>query len=108
MATLLWERILDLIGKTNNNRLYSEKIWLIFSVFLFAVDYLFKIRFTFIYRMNHVHRRMNIKGGDDKMQNVSYLKSQDLQVTHTLQKITFSTKYALWLEERTLKSWNKQ
>ncbi|EGP5131662.1 hypothetical protein ED176_13730 [Enterococcus faecium] len=46
--------------------------------FLFAVDYLVKIRFTFIYRMNHVHRRMNIKGGDDKMQNVSYLKESGI------------------------------
>ncbi|HFD3516968.1 TPA: hypothetical protein ACWWHU_002235, partial [Enterococcus faecium] len=47
-------------------------------LFLFAVDYLLKIRFTFIYRMNHVHRRMNIKGGDDKMQNVSYLKESGI------------------------------
>ncbi|HAW88386.1 MAG TPA: hypothetical protein DCX11_08155 [Enterococcus sp.] len=48
------------------------------SFFLFAVDYLVKIRFTFIYRMNHVHRRINIKGGDDKMQNVSYLKESGI------------------------------
>ncbi|MCZ1503041.1 hypothetical protein FZM86_06805 [Enterococcus faecium] len=48
------------------------------SFFLFAVDYLFKIRFTFIYRMNHVHRRISIKGGDDKMQNVSYLKESGI------------------------------